>query len=138
LSHSGQHLFLPRGWYRKERRVYRVSYCADQGCCLYTKTSVSDTLFQGGCGRFFEGTAEEMHAALTYLSKLPQDTIVYNGHEYTSGSAKFGESVDPDNKDIKRLIELEKNSNGCTTGKSTIADELTWNVFMRLDSPAVQ
>jgi hydroxyacylglutathione hydrolase len=106
--------------------------------CRHTETSTSDTLFQGGCGRFFEGTAEEMHAALTYLSKLPQDTIVYNGHEYTSGSAKFGQSVDPDNKDIKRLIELEKNSNGCTTGKSTIADELTWNVFMRLDSPAVQ
>ncbi|GHJ87202.1 hypothetical protein NliqN6_3604 [Naganishia liquefaciens] len=97
-----------------------------------------DTLFQGGCGRFFEGTAEEMHAALTYLSKLPQDTIVYNGHEYTAGSAKFGRSVDPDNKDIERLLELEKNSDGCTTGKSTIADELTWNVFMRLDAPAVQ
>jgi hydroxyacylglutathione hydrolase len=98
----------------------------------------SDTLFQGGCGRFFEGTAAEMHAALTYLSKLPQDTVVYNGHEYTSGSARFGQSVEPDNKDISRLLDLEKNSDGCTTGKSTIADELKWNVFMRLEQPAIQ
>ncbi|KAJ9113163.1 hypothetical protein QFC20_002055 [Naganishia adeliensis] len=97
-----------------------------------------DTLFQAGCGRFFEGTAQEMHSALTYLSKLPQDTIVYNGHEYTSGSAKFGQSVEPDNKDIARLQDLVQKSNGCTTGKTTIADELKWNVFMRLDSPAVQ
>ncbi|KAJ9100595.1 hypothetical protein QFC21_003639 [Naganishia friedmannii] len=96
-----------------------------------------DTLFQGGCGRFFEGTAAEMHAALTYLSKLPQDTVVYNGHEYTSGSAKFGQSVEPDNKDIDRLLDLVKTSNGCTAGKSTIADELKWNVFMRLDQPAI-
>lgn len=79
-----------------------------------------------------------MHSALTYLSKLPQDTIVYNGHEYTSGSAKFGQSVEPDNKDIARLQELVQTSNGCTTGRTTIADELKWNVFMRLDSPAVQ
>jgi hydroxyacylglutathione hydrolase len=79
-----------------------------------------------------------MHSALTYLSKLPQDTMVYNGHEYTSGSVKFGQSVEPDNKDIARLQELVQTSNGCTTGKTTIADELKWNVFMRLDSPAVQ
>lgn len=79
-----------------------------------------------------------MHAALTYLSKLPQDTVVYNGHEYTSGSAKFGQSVEPDNKDINRLLDLVKTSNGCTAGKSTIADELKWNVFMRLDQPVIQ
>ncbi|KAJ9122325.1 hypothetical protein QFC22_001746 [Naganishia vaughanmartiniae] len=105
---------------------------------VFTGSMYRDTLFQGGCGRFFEGTAEEMHAALSYLSKLPQDTVVYNGHEYTSGSAKFGQSMEPDNKDIARLLDLVKTSDGCTAGKSTIADELKWNVFMRLDKPAIQ
>jgi hydroxyacylglutathione hydrolase len=42
-----------------------------------------------------------MHAALTHLGKLPDDTIVYNGHEYTKGSAKFGLSVEPNNQDLK-------------------------------------
>jgi hypothetical protein len=61
-----------------------------------------DTLFQGGCGRFFEGTPEEMHKALTYLGTLPEDTIVYNGHEYTPGNAKFALKIEPDNADVKR------------------------------------
>ena len=42
-----------------------------------------DTLFLGGCGRFFEGTAEEMQEALNVkLAALPGDTLVYCGHEY--------------------------------------------------------
>ena len=63
----------------------------------------SDTLFLAGCGRFFEGTAEELHAALTHLGKLPEDTVVYNGHEYTKGSAKFGLAIEPENEALKRL-----------------------------------
>jgi hydroxyacylglutathione hydrolase len=95
-----------------------------------------DTLFQAGCGRFFEGDGEQMHAALTKLATLPDSTIVYNGHEYTKASAAFGAHVDPDNQAIKRLQKLQS-ENVITTGKTTIGDEKEWNVFMRLDSPAV-
>ncbi len=43
-----------------------------------------DTLFVGGCGRFFEGTADQMyHALIQKLAKLPKNTLVYCGHEYT-------------------------------------------------------
>lgn len=92
-----------------------------------------DTLFLAGCGRFFEGTPKEMHAALTYLGKLPDDTKVYNGHEYTKGSAKFGLTVEPDNKALQGLMQKAQ-ADSCTTGKSTIGDEKSWNVFMRLDT----
>ncbi|KAJ9127172.1 hypothetical protein QFC24_001409 [Naganishia onofrii] len=121
-------------------KAYAGSYSPGTNTIVKDKSSFdfAGGNIKGGCGRFFEGTAAEMRAALTYLSKLPQDTVVYNGHEYTSGSAKFGQSVEPDNKDISRLLDLEKNSDGCTTGKSTIADELKWNVFMRLEQPAIQ
>ena len=44
-----------------------------------------------------------MHAALTHLGKLPEDTVVYNGHEYTKGSAKFGLAIEPENEALKRL-----------------------------------
>jgi hydroxyacylglutathione hydrolase len=104
-----------------------------------------DTLFLGGCGRFFEGTADEMRSALTYLSTLPDSTIVYNGHEYTAGSAKFGHIVDPDNSEIQRLVKLAKEKGGDlgkggegTTGQTTIGDEKKWNVFMRLRSESVE
>lgn len=65
-----------------------------------------DTLFLGGCGRFFEGTASDMHAALIgKLSQLPDDTNVYCGHEYTIQNLAFGRHVEPNNEDIQRKIE---------------------------------
>jgi len=111
--------------------------------CYYVtspKTSgavfTGDTLFQGGCGRFFEGTADEMIAALDKLGGLPDETVVYNGHEYTAGNLKFSETIEPDGTGTKRLRDLVM-GNKVTTGKSTIGDEKEWNVFMRLTSPDV-
>jgi hydroxyacylglutathione hydrolase len=95
-----------------------------------------DTLFAGGCGRFFEGTGPEMHAALTKLGKLDGKTVVYNGHEYTASNAKFGLAVDPENAAVKKLVKLAED-NKVTAGLSTIADEHEWNVFMRLTSEPV-
>ncbi|KAJ9665725.1 Cytoplasmic glyoxalase II [Coniosporium apollinis] len=96
-----------------------------------------DTLFIGGCGRFFEGTAEEMHKALNKtLAGLPDDTRVYPGHEYTKGNVKFGVTV-LQNEAIKKLEEFA-NNNKQTQGKFTIGDEKQHNVFMRVDDPAVQ
>ncbi|KAI0840249.1 hydroxyacylglutathione hydrolase [Hypoxylon sp. FL0890] len=96
-----------------------------------------DTLFHGGCGRFFEGTAAEMHTALNKtLASLPDDTKVYPGHEYTKSNVKFGISV-LQNEAIKKLQEFaEKNKE--TQGKFTIGDEKLHNVFMRVEDPEVQ
>ncbi|KAG9077533.1 Cytoplasmic glyoxalase II [Ceratobasidium sp. UAMH 11750] len=95
-----------------------------------------DTLFIAGCGRFFEGTAAEMQKALSYLGSLPGETVVYNGHEYTKASLAFGAHVDPHNPAMDKLRKLAEEN--ITTGRSTIADEKEWNVFMRLGSEAVR
>ncbi|KAL9052000.1 MAG: hypothetical protein Q9162_005665 [Coniocarpon cinnabarinum] len=90
-----------------------------------------DTLFTGGCGRFFEGTPKEMDTALNeVLAGLPDDTKVYPGHEYTKGNVKFGWSV-LKNEAMTRLKEFS-DSNGRTEGRFTIGDEKGYNVFMRL------
>ncbi|KAK0210359.1 beta-lactamase-like protein [Desarmillaria ectypa] len=96
-----------------------------------------DTLFIGGCGRFFEGTAPEMRTALSHLGELPDSTLVFNGHEYTGGNVAFAKSVEPENPAINQLADLVK-QNEITTGLTTIGDEKQWNVFMRLGSPTVQ
>ncbi|KAL4074640.1 beta-lactamase-like protein [Scleroderma yunnanense] len=96
-----------------------------------------DTLFIGGCGNFFEGTAEDMHAALSYLGTLPDETVTYVGHEYTAKNAAFAQSVEPMNPDITRLIRLCQ-ENKVTTGKFTIGDEKSWNVFMRPQSEDIK
>jgi hydroxyacylglutathione hydrolase len=78
-----------------------------------------------------------MHAALSKLGSLPDETVVYNGHEYTAGNAKFAMSVEPDNPAIARLAKLVQ-ENKVTTGLTTIGDEKEWNVFMRLDKDAIK
>lgn len=96
-----------------------------------------DTLFIAGSGRFFEGTAEEMHAALSYLGTLPPPTVVYNGHEYTASNVRFAKSVDPQNAGLKRLEGII-DADPTTTGRTTIQDEKEWNPFMRVDAPEIQ
>ncbi|KAJ3574565.1 hypothetical protein NP233_g1677 [Leucocoprinus birnbaumii] len=96
-----------------------------------------DTLFIGGCGRFFEGTADEMNKSLKYIGSLPDKTIVYNGHEYTASNLAFGKFIEPNSAGIARLSQIVE-KNDVTTGKTTIGDEKEWNVFMRLDATAVR
>jgi len=78
-----------------------------------------------------------MCASLSYLAALPDDTIVYNGHEYTRGNLKFAQTIDPSNSALSRLQQL-CDSNEITAGKSTMGEEKAWNVFMRLGSEPVQ
>ncbi|KAF5025906.1 hypothetical protein F66182_2025 [Fusarium sp. NRRL 66182] len=81
-----------------------------------------DTLFIGGCGRFFEGNAQEMHEALNKrLAALPDETVVYPGHEYTKANVKFAASVSQRDA-VQRLHSFAEN-NKITTGKFTIGDE---------------
>jgi hydroxyacylglutathione hydrolase len=90
-----------------------------------------DTLFVGGCGRFFEGTPEEMHEALNVrLGGLPDDTKVYCGHEYTKSNVRFAKTV----SQTEALSQLESfaGTNTETTGVFTIGDEKKHNVFMRV------
>ncbi|KAH7318657.1 Las1-like-domain-containing protein [Stachybotrys elegans] len=96
-----------------------------------------DTLFISGCGKFFEGTAPQMHEALNKrLASLPDDTLVYPGHEYTKSNVKFTVSV-LQNEAVKSL-EAFADANRVTTGKFTIGDEKRHNVFMRVEDPEVQ
>ncbi|KAI1468436.1 hydroxyacylglutathione hydrolase [Daldinia caldariorum] len=111
--------------------------------CWYVKDGddkavfTGDTLFHGGCGKFFEGTAAEMHTALNKtLASLPDDTRVYPGHEYTKSNAKFALSVLP-SEAVKKLDAFAEN-NKETQGKFTIGDEKLHNVFMRVEDPIVQ
>ncbi|XP_030387919.1 hydroxyacylglutathione hydrolase, mitochondrial isoform X2 [Scaptodrosophila lebanonensis] len=100
-----------------------------------------DTLFQGGCGRFFEGTPEEMYEALcTKLASLPDNTKVFCGHEYTLQNMSFARHVEPENESIHKRIEWAKmrRASQDPTVPSTIGEEKSWNPFMRVHESAVQ
>ncbi|KAH6758032.1 Metallo-hydrolase/oxidoreductase superfamily protein [Perilla frutescens var. hirtella] len=100
-----------------------------------------DTLFVAGCGKFFEGTAEQMYQSLcTTLGSLPKPTRVFCGHEYTVKNLQFASTVEPDNVKIsqKLLWAEQKRKTGLPTVPSTIEEELETNPFMRVELPEVQ
>lgn len=102
---------------------------------------LGDTLFLGGCGRFFEGTAAQMYEALIgKLSQLPDDTKVYCGHEYSLQNLAFGAHVEPNNTDISDKIKWAEGQRETTTPTvpSTIGEEKLINPFMRVNVAAVQ
>ncbi len=92
-----------------------------------------DTLFAAGCGRIFEGTAQQMFVALNKLKNLPLTTKVYCGHEYTLANLKFAATIEPDNPAIfERLQKVEQlRDQNLPTLPSTIAEELATNPFLR-------
>ncbi|XAR71852.1 Hydroxyacylglutathione hydrolase [Bertholletia excelsa] len=100
-----------------------------------------DALFIAGCGKFFEGTAEQMYQSLCVtLGSLPKPTRVYCGHEYTVNNLHFALTVEPDNEKIIRKLSLAEHNRqaGLPTVPSTIEEELETNPFMRVDLPEVQ
>lgn len=94
-----------------------------------------DTLFSLGCGRLFEGTAEQMWASLSQLAALPEDTLVCCAHEYTQANAAFALSVDPDNADLQaRAQEVDAlRQADKSTVPSTLGFEKRANPFLRAD-----
>jgi hydroxyacylglutathione hydrolase len=98
-----------------------------------------DTLFACGCGRLFEGTAEQMSASLAKLARLPGPTRVYCAHEYTMSNIRFAEAVEPGNRALaeRKAREGAKRERGVPTVPSTIAEELATNPFLRCTEPGV-
>lgn len=98
-----------------------------------------DTLFSGGCGRLFEGTAQQMHQSLQSLAALPGDTLVCCAHEYTLSNLKFALAVEPGNADLidHHARCVQRRAAGEPTLPSTVAKERQINPFLRCAEPAV-
>ena len=112
--------------------------------CFYSEKEkiifTGDTLFSAGCGRLFEGTYSQMLASLNKIKKLPKDTNIYCGHEYTKKNLDFCLAVERNNnllEDKKKLINL-KISKKEPTIPVTLGEELNTNIFLRCDINSVK
>ena len=119
-----------------------VAYVFDDAKATFT----GDMLFAAGCGRLFEGNAQMMYDALCVkLAALPNDYLVYCGHEYTEGNLKFALTIEPENGEIKERYEQVRaiRANAASdwhdatpaemTVPSTMAEERAMNPFMRAE-----
>jgi len=113
-------------------------YCAaDDERHVFT----GDVMFIGGCGKFFEGSATEMYPSLyNKIGTLPDDTLVWPGHEYTVSNLAFAAEVEPDNADIlaKAAWAQAQRAVQAFTVPSTIGAERRHNVFLRCSCAAVK
>jgi hydroxyacylglutathione hydrolase len=94
---------------------------------------VGDAIFAMGCGRLFEGTAEQMWTSLSKIAALPRETTLYCAHEYTESNARFAIYYDPINPDLQaRVAEVKKlRAEGKPTVPMTLDIELRTNPFLR-------
>jgi len=94
-----------------------------------------DTLFSLGCGRIFEGDHKQLLASLNKIKKLPKNTKIYCGHEYSYKNAEFCMKYDNENIDLKKKFEKIKQlrSNNLPTLPTDLEDELKSNIFLKCD-----
>ena len=97
------------------------------------KLFIGDTLFSLGCGRIFEGTNEEMFNSLNKIKRIPDDTEIYCGHEYTLQNSKFCLAHDSTNLNLKnKILEIERKlKDGLPTIPTFLKDELKCNIFLK-------
>jgi len=116
--------------------------------CFYLPASTSsagvvftgDILFVNGCGRLFSGDAQSLWQSLRMLAALPDETLVYCGHEYTEENYRFALTIEPDNAAIRtRLLETRQAlRKGRPTVPSTIGREKQLNPFLRADTAPIR
>nr|WP_286196642.1 hydroxyacylglutathione hydrolase [Thalassotalea sp. G20_0] len=116
-----------------------IAYFTDFGDDENPALFCGDTLFVGGCGRLFEGTAEQMYSSLSRLASLPGHTRIYCAHEYTQANLKFARAVEPNNRKLQEQVMqvAELRSENRPTVPSTLRKELDTNPFLRSDQPEV-
>ncbi len=110
-----------------------VAYFEPESKSLFS----GDALFSLGCGRMFEGTPGPMWRGLAALRDLPDDTMVYCGHEYSAANAAFALSIDPDNQALQnRAAEIsELRNRGEPTVPFILGEDKSANPFLRADNP---
>ena len=94
-----------------------------------------DTLFIAGAGKFFEGTAAQMHHNLNVtIAALPDATVVYPGHEYTESNLDFAAWVEPGNAEVREKLRWAKERRGgrLSTLATSVGEEKRINPFMRV------
>ena len=99
-----------------------------------------DTLFSLGCGRIFEGTFEQMFESLEKIKKLPKNTMMYCGHEYTKKNGQFCIGIDRENEKLQDRIKNidNKTQKNLPTIPITLGEELETNIFLRCENKKIK
>lgn len=101
---------------------------------------VADVLFSLGCGRILDGNAAQLFASIQKIANLPDDTLLYCGHEYTTANGQFAHYVEPNNIALQaRLAEVNNLRNlSKPTLPTSLSAEKASNPFLRTNSAEIR
>ncbi|MDP4023304.1 hydroxyacylglutathione hydrolase [Methylobacterium sp. NEAU 140] len=124
-------------------RVWETpGHCADHVTYHFAEAGLvcaGDTLFTLGCGRVLEGPPTALWSSLRRFSDLPDETLLFSGHDYVLSNARFALAADPDNRDLQARAEEARRAKaeGRFLVPSTLGDERATNPFLRSGEPAL-
>ena len=100
----------------------------------------ADSLMALGCGRVFEGTHHQMWESLSKFLALPEDTLIYSGHNYGQANGRFALSIEPDNAALRARIDAiaAADAAGAPICPVTLGEELQTNPFLRATQESVK
>jgi len=121
-------------WETPAHTAGHISYHLPEAGLIF----VGDTLFAMGCGRLFEGTAEQMFANMRRYAALPGETAVYCAHEYTESNGRFALSLAPEEPALATRMAAVRaaRAEGRPTVPTSIALEAATNPFLRAENSA--
>jgi hydroxyacylglutathione hydrolase len=116
--------------------MYLTQVTGGRGDVQPSALFTGDTLFVAGCGNFNSGTPEQMQNNFERIASLPDDTLIYCGHEYTKGNLQFALYAEPENEDVKE--KLRWMTENIISVPSTVGKEKLINPFMRVNEKSIQ
>jgi hydroxyacylglutathione hydrolase len=133
---EGRVVEIATAGHTKDSVCYFVEGRGDERGVVFT----GDTLFTGGCGRPMECPGEVLWESLKKLKTLPDETLVFPGHDYTEENYRFALTIEPDNQAISEALAnlREAKKQGSAATATSIAFEKKTNIFLRADEPAIK
>jgi len=127
---------IPTPGHTQDSVCYYVQPSKNQDGVLFT----GDTLFIGGCGRPIECDAQAMWISFQKIAALPDDTLVYPGHDYTEENYEFALTIEPNNGVVKKYLQMiqEWQRQGKFAVPSNMGQERATNIFLRSHDPEVK
>lgn len=115
--------------------VYRTPGHTDDSVCFHAGNALisGDTLFNGTIGNCFSGDLKSFYLSIKRLMSLPDEAIIYAGHDYVKDSLAFARHLEPDNKDIDNFWESYDSNHVC----STMAEERRINPYLRFNEEPI-
>jgi hydroxyacylglutathione hydrolase len=97
-----------------------------------------DTLFNAGAGHCRSGDPDALyHTFSEQLATLPDNTLIYPGHDYIENNLRFTLDREPDNKRAQQMLDQLNGQDLNKAYVSTLSVERKINTFFRLTSPSV-